>query len=137
MSWRTQGQYRGLGEAESAWLRDFDRQWDTKAGGREQTDALERLHEASKAKAPRAGVRTDLIPAPETRSIDRLELEASLIKAAVDIARFTVPRQTKAGWSIHLVMKCGQRVRAHFDDLETASQAYEAIEEFLQWFPRG
>lgn len=134
MSWRTEGKYRGLSAAEEAWLRDFDRKWDTKEAGRSRTDALnaDALWLRAFFKDP-----TVLPAAPVSESVERIELEASLLRAASEIKRFTVPRQTKSGWSIHVVMKCGQRVRAHFDDLKTATQAYEAIEEFLLWFPRG
>lgn len=129
MSWRTEGHYLGLGAEESEWLRRFDREWDKKESGRSRTDALDF-----------AGRRFDLLAriAEELGSDTlRVELEATLIMIAAQIARFTVPRQTKAGWSIHLVTKCGKRVRAHFGDLGEATQAYEAMEELLQWFPRG
>lgn len=125
MSWRTQGQYRGLGDAEQDWLRDFDREWDTKSRGRSRTDAFDHLVNADTDRKTS--------PLPKDAS-ERTQLEADLLKTAADVARLTVPRATKSGWSIHLVMKCGKRVRAHFEDRASALQAYTAISELSLWF---
>lgn len=128
MSWRTQGHYVGLGVAEKEWLSGFDREWDTKAQGRSQIDALESPIAADD------GIFKFLSVDPVTST--RAELEANLLTLARQVARFTVPKALKRGWTIHLIMRCGKRVRARFDDEAQAAQAYYALEELSFWFPR-
>lgn len=126
MSWRTQGLYKGLSQAEQSWLKDFDRSWDTKAQGRSHSDALDSCRR----------IFDDILNfhSPAVSESERTVLEARLIKTASNVQRFTIPRSTKAGWSIHLIMKCGKRVRAHFPDQSSASQAYYALTELSFWF---
>lgn len=128
MSWRTQSQYLGLDDSDRAWLKDFDRSWDTKAEGRSRVDTLENIPCLSEKQFLK-------YVAPETNPSDRVALESSLINLASKIARITVPRAMKSGWSIHLVMKCGRRSRARFDDEDSAAQAYYALKELSFWFP--
>jgi len=128
MSWRTQGHYVGLGSTEQEWLKTFDREWDTKAQGRSQIDALESPITAD------YGIFKFLYVDPVTST--RAELEADLLTLARQVARFTVPKPLKRGWTIHLIMRCGKRVRARFDDEAQAAQAYYALEELSFWFPR-
>lgn len=152
MSWRTKGQYLGLGDSDKEWLRDFDRTWDTKSEGRSRTDAFEHMggDAAPDAVQPKADQTAPKLVKVSSGSHDysrfeetctdvagRAALEALLIRVAYRVTRFTVPKKTKVGWSIHLVMRCGKRVRAHFEDLGAAMQAYDALEEFSLWFPKG
>ena len=136
MSWRTQGEYRGLDESATEWLTGFDRSWDAKSEGRSRTDALDRM-----------GGGVEKIPSqrPDYYRLDSVGfektdgglIEAELILIAPKIARFTVPKPRKNGWSIHLVMKCGRRLRAHFDDWDSAVQAHQALQELSLWFLAG
>lgn len=124
MSWRTQGQYRGLGDQDAAFLREFDRTWEHKAQGRSQTDAMEYI------------VRSDGV---EQRSAtqdepDPFSLDIQIISSAAQIARIAVPRPAKRGWFIPLVLICGKRTRANFPDYDSAAQAYLAACEFMHWF---
>lgn len=136
MSWRTEGQYRGLTEAERDWVRQFDKQWDTKAEGRNREDALDFPGGdiGHCAKTPSIPSHYVCIEAGAVEISSRSLLEAELIAFASQVDRFTVPKQKKSGWSIHMIMKCGKRVRAHFDDHFAAAQAHQAIEELSFWF---
>lgn len=131
MSWRTAGQYRGLGGADIAWLRDFDNNWDLKSEGRVQTDAMEHC-----ARRELGDIRTarDFFLARVQDEDGRVALEATLIKTAGQIARIGVPRQVKSGWFIPISLKSGRRARAQFNEFDTAAQAYLAITEFIHWF---
>lgn len=136
MSWRTQGEYRGLDETAQEWISGFDRSWDGKSEGRSRTDALDRLGgNVDKAASQRPDYyRLDTAGFEKT---DGGILEAELLTIASKVARFTVPKRRTSGWSIHLVMKCGRRIRAHFDDWDSAVQAYQALEELSLWFLAG
>ena len=125
MSWRTKGKYLGLSNSDREYLGRFDRDWDTKSRGRSRTDAID---SAGRAKL---FVGTALVsPDSDLRTL----LEANFLMIARSIARFTVPKQKKSGWSIHVVMKCGKRARVHFDDLASAVHIYEELSEVSQWF---
>lgn len=117
MRWRTQGQYRGLGQAERTWLREFDRRWDTKKHGRSRTDALERQ---TVSDAPLAALGADEIDAP---------VDVQLLDCIGKVTRFTVPKEMRHAWSIHLILNCGRRVRVKFDDHAAAFQAYLTLQE--------
>lgn len=127
MSWRTQSFYRGLGDAEKDWLKDFDRDWDTKAQDRSRTDALD----FQSGDIPRS-------TASEARETAlTIVIESQLLQAAREVARFSIPKKTKHGFSIRLVMRDGRRLRSHFPDLETALQAHEALLEYSLWFSQA
>jgi hypothetical protein len=150
MSWRTQSHYRGLSDKEKDWLKEFDRKWDTKALGRSRTDAFEYMGESELSSStiqPKSHQMTPRINTISARSPEygrfedshieiscRVAMEGLLIKVAANIARFTVPRQNKSGWSIHIIMKDGKRIRARFPDLGAALQAHNVLEEYSLWF---
>jgi hypothetical protein len=138
MSWRTQGEYKGLGPVDRDWLSGFDREWDTKARGRSRTDAFEHLTGPERSPTvvcPRTFLivpRLMDIPADQVEREDCLEVK--LQEVAGRVARFTVPRLLKStyepGWSIHLELTCGKRVRVRFPDRSAAFQAYVTLQEF-------
>lgn len=140
MSWRTKGQYLGLDAASQKWLRRFDRDWDKKTSGRSRTDAIDR------AGLSASGAEVDLYrdqlpfsgpPAPALAASEagfRAQLEANFLTVARTIRSFTVPRATKAGWSIHIVLKDGRRTRVHYIDFDSALHAYDELAEVSQWF---
>lgn len=133
MSWRTHGSYRGLREAEREWLQGFDRDWDTKVEGRSQRDALDHMGSTPDLGSGKIWPRAQLsrlkdIPTPGTQE---LPLDAKLAQFMGTVVRFTVPKVTHYGWSIHLVMNDGTRTRARFPDYEQAMQAYVALQELL------
>lgn len=133
MSWRTQSHYRGLGEAEREWLKNFDREWDTKACGRSRDDAFDHMkgHETpGEAMCPKSY--TTIPRLADLPAVDENDpsLEVKLTQVVGRVSRFTIPRRTQSGWSIHLVLTCGKRVRAKFSDKASALQAYLTLQEF-------
>lgn len=133
MSWRTQGHYRGLGDAEREWLKDFDRQWDTKAEGRSRGDAFDHMKAAdthATPMRPKAGSTIPRLSDLPAVNEDDPSLEVKLLDVAGRISRFTIPKRSKNGWSIHLVLTSGKRVRAKFSDKDSALQAYLTLHEY-------
>lgn len=124
MSWRTQGQYKGFEKADAAWLQEFDRKWERKDQGRIQTDAMDYIVQGD-------GLEKQAAPKEEN---DPFSIEALLISTGARIARIAVPRPTKLGWLLTVVLTCGKRTRICFTDSEAASQAYLAVCEFFHWF---
>lgn len=124
MSWRTQGQYRGLGEQDSAWLLEFDRRWERKVNGRSQTDAME--HSVSSDGIEQRS------PPPE-RS-DEFSLDALLISLGAQISKIARPHPYRFGWRFYIYLRTGRKARAFFEDYESAAQAYLAACEFMHWF---
>ena len=122
MSWRTQGHYRGLGNADLEWLRGFDKDWDTKAQGRSSQDALDRANYS----------RLDaMIPCFEVSGPTEhaFALEVKLTEVAGRISRFTIPKRRQYGWVIFLILKGGKRCRSQFKDKYEALQAYLTLQE--------
>lgn len=131
MSWRTHGIYKGLTQAQKTWLKAFDRKWDTKDEGRVRDDAYDHMRDecsptAIRPKADRKRPQLTDLPATKTRAST---LEAEIAHLAYEVARFTVPKQTREGWSIHLVLKSGEKIRVPFTDKATAQQAYQTLQE--------
>lgn len=130
MSWRTHGFYKGLSKSAKKWLRSFDRHWDTKEEGRSRDDAFDNMADRTSPTAIRPKTRRKLrleeLPAPEI-SDPIVEIEIALLGR--EVARFTVPKRTREGWSIHLVLKSGEKIRVPFDDEDLALQAYQALQE--------
>jgi hypothetical protein len=122
VSWRTKGLYQGLKLTEWAWLRRFNRKWDTKASGRSRQDAFDHLGQAPGEIPNRAAI--ELPPEPDIMLLVR------------EIARFTVPRPTSQGWSIHLTLHSGEKIRAHFPNESDAVQAYETLREAFSIIPK-
>lgn len=125
MSWRTRGIYRGLSEADRAFLERFNKTWETKAEGRDQTDAMEwRV--------------SDLVPViPASDIVFNGELDANFILAMAATASFTTPKKANNnGWRIRIRLKSGDRFKIHFDTLEAATHLYVELIEFRQWFRR-
>lgn len=137
MSWRTHGIYKGLSQTAKEWLKLFDSKWDTKDEGRIRGDAYDNLagdevsSTAIRPKSQRKRPQLADLQAPEPMdTIDpTTELEIAIALIAHEIARFTVPKQTRSGWSIHLVLKSGEKVRVPFEDKASAQQAYQALQE--------
>ncbi len=124
MSWRTQGQYQGLGESDAAFLQEFDRKWERKAQGRSRTDAMDHIVVSDGVEKKSAPVEV----------VDLLTIETLLITAGTQVRKLTGPRPTAYGWDIWLRLGCGQRILARFDDEGSAVQAYLALSEFTHWF---
>lgn len=141
MSWRTQGQYRGLAETDRDWLRRFDRRWDTKAEGRTRHDVYDHLG-GEPAPCEVICPRSDsYIPkineiaaagGPDPFDLDDASetLELKFTDLADNVVRFTVPRKMHTGWSIHLVLTDGRKHRVRFPDKAAAFQAYAMLTEF-------
>jgi hypothetical protein len=128
MSWRTQGQYKGMGHEATAWLRDFDRKWEQKSEGRSRTDAMEHI------------VQSDGVEKKGALPHDPAEcppIELLLGVAGAQIRKVSGPRPTAYGWEIRLRLVCGRRTWARFEDESAAVQAYLAVCEFTQWFQHG
>ena len=132
MSWRTQSRYKGLGEAEREWLKGFDRQWDTKAYGRSRQDAFEHMSADDGSFStiyPKSHFQVPKLSSLAATSPDEECLEVKLASVSGQVVRFTVPKELQSGWSIHLLLKCGKRVRARFQDYASALQAYGTLKE--------
>lgn len=143
MSWRTRGTYRGLTKSAREWLRRFDRAWDSREEGRIRDDAFDHRREKAgpHAMRPKADLRRPRLeviadPAAEPGEPVRI-LEGDELKLIVkEVSRFTVPRATSRGYSIHLVLRSGERVRAHFEDRAEAQQAYGFLLEAFKAFSK-
>jgi hypothetical protein len=123
MSWRTEGNYRGLSEADRAWLTDFDRSWDTAEEGRSYKDLFE------KAKGSEL---------PQSLTFEQAHarhmLEMRLIQAAQYVNRCYPPIETVSGWRIYMRSHSKKVHAVHFKDRSDAMQAYLAIKEICLWF---
>jgi hypothetical protein len=124
MSWRTQGQYQGLGESDAAWLRNFDRRWEQKANGRSQTDAMEHSVQSE-------GIDQRSVPAEDQ---DPLPIDALLLSLGAQISKIARPHPYRFGWRFYIFLRTGRKARAFFEDYESAAQAYLAACEFTHWF---
>lgn len=122
MSWRTRGSYRGLSPTDQAFLDRFNQAWDTKAQGRDQTDAMEWRAQDS-----------NQVASPDVKFTG--ELDANFILAMLEVASFSVPkRAAHNGWRIRITLKSGDRFMIHFASFDQASHLYMELEEFRQWF---
>ncbi len=124
MSWRTQGQYLGLGESDAAFLREFDCGWERKAQGRSQTDAMEYSIQTD-------GIEQRSVPPEDAES---LPIDALLISLGPQISKIDRPHPYRFGWRFYIFLRTGRKARAFFDDYESAAQAYLAACEFMHWF---
>ena len=123
MSWRTRGSYKGLSQADQPFLDRFNQAWDTKAEGRDQTDAMEwRAQDSGQIAAPDMKFTGDL--------------DANFILAMLEVASFSVPkRAANNGWRIRITLKSGVRFMIHFTSFDQAIHLYMELDEFRQWFP--
>src|SRR3954463_8208847 len=108
MSWRTRGFYRDLTGADQAFLDRFNQAWDTKAEGRDRSDAMDWQSSGSHP-----------VTAPDIHFNG--EMDADFIRAMTAIASFTTPkRANNNGWRIRITLHSGDRFKIHFDSLEAA-----------------
>lgn len=123
MSWRTRGIYRGLDGAAQGFLERFNKAWDTKAEGRERTDAMEwRV--------------SDCIPVIPSSEIQfNGERDADFIIVMTAIRSFSTPKKApRNSWRIRITLKSGERFKIEFNTLEGALHLHTELVEFRQWF---
>ena len=118
MSWRTESRHIGLSEAEQDWLAEFNRQWDTRANGRSQVDAIN-------------GATLEILPSltPKTEPNQDITLEAKIASLHGLVRSFSIPRPTHYGYFIRITLVTGKNVRARFTSFDEALQAFETLEE--------
>lgn len=117
MSWRTRSAYRGLSKSDRKWLKDFNRDWDTKAHGRSRTDAMDRV-----SGGPFQIAKVVVLQIDE-------EIEADITALIGEIKRFRTPTKIHNGWSINITLTDSRRVSARFKDEEDAIRAYQILKE--------
>lgn len=131
MSWRIKGQYNGLTEKDSEFLKEFNKSWERKQNGRTTTDLFEQaiIHplKENDSRSVFEIQGTDLKP--------WAAIETLMISLAGSIKSYTVPREVNSRWSIRITLKTGSQVWVRFDDLNSATQAFDAIREFCFWIP--